>query len=53
MVNKVEVYCTECNSKLKEEWTGTKHIAPSLLLGMFGIIILVVSILLLKHYNVA
>ncbi|EAS04471.3 transmembrane protein, putative (macronuclear) [Tetrahymena thermophila SB210] len=51
MINKVEVYCTACNTKLKEEWTGTKHIVPSLLLGIFGVIILIVSILLLKHYQ--
>jgi len=51
IVSKVEVYCTECNSKLKEEYQGTDKLAPAVILGIFGGIILTVSLVLLSHYT--
>ncbi|KAL4433327.1 hypothetical protein ABPG74_017431 [Tetrahymena malaccensis] len=51
LLNKIEVYCTNCNSKLKEEYTGLKYICPSITLGVIGFTLLGISIhfyLLLK-----
>ncbi|EAS04469.1 transmembrane protein, putative (macronuclear) [Tetrahymena thermophila SB210] len=51
LMNKIEVYCTNCNSKLKEQYTGQKYICPSVTLGIIGFTLLGISIhfyLLLK-----
>ncbi|KAL4492963.1 hypothetical protein ABPG72_020742 [Tetrahymena utriculariae] len=44
LLNKIEVYCTNCNSKLKEEYTGLKYICPSVTLGIIGFTLLGISI---------
>ncbi|KAL4433328.1 hypothetical protein ABPG74_017432 [Tetrahymena malaccensis] len=49
LLNKVEVYCTNCNSKLRDEYTGLQYICSTISTGIIGFAILGLIVYLYFH----